>query len=142
MPASAQILCTKCGSASAEARLECAKCGGRNARVCGKCGNQNSVAKNFCDKCGQSIAELGAIAPPPKAQLPGSTTAGIPATVIKRLPPAGAPPPPAAVPAPGAGRPLPPARAGALPPPGQPSAAFASPLDDLWSAPAAPPAAA
>ena len=92
----------------------------QNARVCGKCGNSNSPAKNFCDKCGQSLAGLGPIVPAPKAQLPGSPSAGIPATVIKSLPPAGS---------------------GALPHPGQPSEGFAAPLDDLWSTPAAPPAA-
>ena len=129
MPADAQILCVKCGAASAEPRLECAKCGGRNARVCGKCGNQNSVAKNFCDKCGQSIADLGPIAPPPKTQLPGSPSADIPVTVVKRLPPTGAPAAPAA-------KPGTPEKQGALPIPGQQSVNFAAPLDDLWSAPA------
>ncbi|MDE2512220.1 MAG: hypothetical protein KGL74_13935, partial [Elusimicrobia bacterium] len=88
--AEAQILCTKCGSASTEPRLECAKCGGRNARVCGSCGNQNSIAKNFCDKCGKSIASLGAIAPPPRTQLPGAPSADIPATEVRRLPTPGA----------------------------------------------------
>lgn len=141
----AQILCTKCGNASAEPRLECSKCGGRNARVCGACGNQNSVAKNFCDKCGQSIAQLGAVAPPPKTAIPDNPAANIPQTVIKRspAPPPAAPPGPApAKPAPGAPNP-PPAQAPAPKP--LPSAApFASapgsaPLDDLWSAP--PPAA-
>jgi tetratricopeptide (TPR) repeat protein len=134
MAADAQILCEKCGTASAEPRLECVKCGGRNARVCGKCGNQNSVAKNFCDKCGQSIAGLGPIAPPPKARLPGAPSSDIPATIITRLPPPSAP---------AAGSPLPTARErpGALSSPGQPSANFAAPLDDLWSAPAPLPAA-
>ena len=142
--ADAQIICTKCTTASATPSLECAKCGGRNARVCGKCGNQNSVAKNFCDKCGQSIADLGAIAPPPKTQLPGSPSADIPVTVVKRLPPSGPPPVPGpgAVPAPSGGKPFPTARPGALPPPGQSSAGFAAPLDDLWSAPAPLPVAA
>jgi tetratricopeptide (TPR) repeat protein len=134
--ADAQIICTKCTSVSATPSMECAKCGGRNARVCGKCGNQNSVAKNFCDKCGQSIADLGAIAPPPKTQLPGAPGADIPVTVVKRLPPPAAPPAPGPVPGPPAGKPLPPARAGGLPLPGQPTAGYAAPLDDLWSAPA------
>jgi tetratricopeptide (TPR) repeat protein len=135
MPAAAQILCTKCGNASMEARLECAKCRGRNARVCGKCGNENSVAKNFCDKCGQSIADLGQIAPPPKASLPGTPGGDIPATVIKHLsPPASQAPPPV----PGQDSPIPVARPGSLPHPGQASPGFAAPLDDLWSAPTAP----
>ena len=129
MAADAQILCPKCGTASAEPRMECAKCGGRNARVCGKCGNQNSVAKNFCDKCGHSISDLGPIAPPPKAQLPDSPSADIPATVIKRLPPSVAP-------AAAEAKPTPQDRPGALPMPGQQSVNFAAPLDDLWSAPA------
>jgi tetratricopeptide (TPR) repeat protein len=143
MSADAQILCEKCGTASAEPRLECAKCGGRNARVCGKCGNQNSVAKNFCDKCGQSIAGLGPIAPPPKAQLPGAPSSDIPATIITRLPLPGSPPPAKhASSEPAGGQPLPAARErpGALPLPGQPSAHLAAPLDDLWSAPAPLPA--
>jgi hypothetical protein len=141
MSADAQILCMKCTAASAEPRLECAKCGGRNARVCGKCGNQNSVAKNFCDKCGHSIADLGQIAPPPKTTLPGSPSADIPATVVKRLPPTGAPPAPGAKPPlkPVGGNPLPVARMGGLAPPGQASGNFAAPLDDLWSAPASSP---
>lgn len=149
MSAQAQILCTKCTAISAEPRLECAKCGGKNARVCGKCGNPNSVAKNFCDKCGSSIADLGQIAPPPKTLLPGSPSADIPVTVIKRLPPAGAPPaaPDAAAAkpspaAPSGGMPLPAAKAAPLPHPGAPSAGFGAPFDDLWSAPAAPPVAA
>jgi tetratricopeptide (TPR) repeat protein len=142
----AQIICTKCTAASAEPRLECAKCGGRNARVCGQCGTQNSVAKNFCDKCGHSIADLGAIAPPPKTQLPGSPAADIPMTVIKRLPPSGPPQAPGAnpaAPAPAGGKPNPPApeRPGSLPHPGKPSQNFAAPLDDLWSAPAPAPVA-
>lgn len=142
--AAAQILCTKCGSASADARLECAKCGGRNARVCGACGNQNSVAKNFCDKCGQSIAQLGPVAPPPKTALPGAPAADIPQTAIKRnpapLPPAAPGPAPAAAPAPapppGPAAPAPlPAAGMYAPTPG------AAPLDDLWSAPPAAPVA-
>jgi tetratricopeptide (TPR) repeat protein len=118
--AEAQILCTKCGAASAEPRMECGNCGSRNARVCGACGNQNSVSKNFCDKCGRSIAALGAIAPPPKTRLPGEVISEIPSTVIKHL-------------APGA------TSGPALPPFGQPprSASNAS-LDDLWSAPPPP----
>ena len=151
MSAHAQILCTKCTSVSAEPRLECAKCGGKNARVCGKCGNQNSVAKNFCDKCGQSIAELGPIAPPPKTVLPGSPSADIPATVIKRLPASAPGPAPGPLPAksapearpapaqPEAGKPLPAAKPAPLAHPGQPAAGFGAPFDDLWSAPAAPP---
>jgi len=128
--AAAQILCTKCGNASAEPRLECAKCGGRNARVCGACGNQNSVAKNFCDKCGQSIAQLGAIAPPPKTAIPDNPAADIPQTVVKRNPA----PPPAPAPAPAAPKPAP------LPLAAQSAAApGAAPLDDLWSAPAPAP---
>jgi tetratricopeptide (TPR) repeat protein len=133
MAAAAQILCTKCGSASADARLECAKCGGRNARVCGACGNQNSVAKNFCDKCGQSIAQLGQVAPPPKTTLPGAPAADIPQTVVKHIPaPAPAPAPakpaaPAPVPLPSAGQ--------FAPTPGS------APLDDLWSAPPVAPVA-
>ncbi|HXS99954.1 MAG TPA: zinc ribbon domain-containing protein [Elusimicrobiota bacterium] len=134
MSAQAQILCTKCTAVSAEPRPDCVKCGGKNARVCGKCGNQNSVAKNFCDKCGQPISDLGPIAPPPKTVLPGSPSADIPATVVKRIVPA-APPP-----AEPAGKPLPAAREKPAPlgMPGQPAAGF----DDLWSAPAAPPVAA
>ncbi len=125
MSADAQILCTKCATASAEARLECVKCKGRNARVCGKCGNQNSVAKNFCDKCGQSIADLGQISPPPKTLLPGAPSSDIPATVVKRLNPAGPPPAPGAKPGPPGpvpdpfGKPLPPARAAGGLQPGQ-----------------------
>jgi hypothetical protein len=149
MAADAQILCTKCTNISAEPRLECAKCGGRNARVCGKCGNQNSVAKNFCDKCGHSIADLGQIAPPPKTLLPGAPSTDIPATVVKKLKPTGPAPAPGAKPgsppAPGAkpgplepGNPLPIARTGGLSQPGQPTASFGAPLDDLWSAAPAP----
>lgn len=143
MSAQAQILCTKCTAVSAEPRPDCVKCGGRNARVCGKCGNQNSVAKNFCDKCGQSISELGAIAPPPKTILPGSPSADIPVTVVKRVAPqlpAAPPGPPPAKTAepPGGARGFPAAKAGGLSQPGQPSAGF----DDLWSAPPAPPVAA
>jgi tetratricopeptide (TPR) repeat protein len=119
--AEAQILCTKCGTASAEPRLECAKCGGRNARVCGACGNQNSIAKNFCDKCGKSIASLGAIAPPPRTVLPG--TPEIPATAVRRLP----------APGPAAGGP------GPLPAAGQ--APGVAPVEDLWSVPKPPPQA-
>src|ERR1700723_3762579 len=100
MAADAQILCTKCGAASAEPRLEGAKCGGRTARVCGKCGNQNSIAKNFCDRCGGSIVSLGEIGPSPKTQPPGSPSSDIPATVIKRLSPSGKPPTPASAPYP------------------------------------------
>ena len=141
MPADAQILCAKCSTASTEPRLECAKCGGRNARVCGKCGNQNSVAKNFCDKCGHSIANLGPISPPPKTQPPDSTSTDIPVTAVMQLPPYGAPSAPKTPPDPADDRPLPPARPGALPLVGQPSASFAAPLDDLWSAPTPLPAA-
>lgn len=82
--ASAQILCTKCGAASPEAREACMKCGGKNARVCGACGNQNSVSKNFCDKCGRPIGDLGPAAPPPQPALPGSPAANIPVTMIRR----------------------------------------------------------
>ncbi len=113
--AAAQILCTKCGAASAEPRPVCGKCGGRNARVCGGCGTQNSVAKNYCDKCGRPISDLGPVAPPPPTRLPGSPENDIPATVIRRAP------------APGEGAPLPAA--------GQ-SPAGAAPLDDLWASPA------
>jgi tetratricopeptide (TPR) repeat protein len=128
MAAAAQILCTKCGTASAEPRSECANCGGRNARVCAACGFQNSVAKNYCDKCGRSIVELGAIAPPPPTRLPGAAGTDIPATVIRRGPAPGAPPPPG-----------PKAPSGPAAPPSSP-APFAQPgtggLDDLWAAPA------
>ena len=87
MTATAQILCTKCGAASAHPVMECAKCGGRTARVCSKCGTQNSIAKNYCDKCGQMITQLGPIAPPPKTALPGLPAANIPKTAIQRAPP-------------------------------------------------------
>jgi tetratricopeptide (TPR) repeat protein len=141
--ADAQILCTKCGNASMEARLECVKCKGRNARVCGKCGNQNSVAKNFCDKCGHSIADLGPVSPPPMAVLPGAPGGDIPATVIKHLAPPGSQPPrQAPPPVPGLDAPIPAARpGGALPLPGAPSPGYNAPLDDLWSAPSAQKAA-
>ncbi len=116
MTAAAQIICTKCGFASAEPRLECRKCGGRNARVCGACGNQNSVAKNFCDKCGHSIARLGTTAPPPQTAIPGSPPSDIPQTAVTNQP-----------------------ASALLPTAGQFAATPGSePLDDLWSAP--PPA--
>ncbi|MFI5345383.1 MAG: hypothetical protein ACHQ51_03310 [Elusimicrobiota bacterium] len=115
--AEAQILCTKCGAASAEPRLECGKCGGRNARVCGACGNQNSIAKNFCDKCGKSIASLGQIAPPPRTLLPGAPSADIPATAVRRLPTPGA------------------AASGPGPLPFAGQAPGVGPMEDLWSAP-------
>ncbi|MBI4060354.1 MAG: zinc ribbon domain-containing protein [Elusimicrobia bacterium] len=87
--ASAAILCTQCGSASAAPLPQCAKCGGRNARVCGSCGFQNSLAKNYCDKCGTPIAEIGTVvAPPPRTAVPGSPQSDIPATVVKHIPPA------------------------------------------------------
>lgn len=143
--AAAQILCTKCGNASAEPRQDCAKCGGKNARVCGGCGNQNSVVKNFCDKCGRAISQLGPVAPPPKTVLPGAPAADIPQTVVKRNAPAPSPAPapaPPAAPKPAAAKPAPaPAPAPVPIPPAaaQPfSAPGAAPLDDLWSAP--PPA--
>ncbi|MBI3564852.1 MAG: zinc ribbon domain-containing protein [Elusimicrobia bacterium] len=146
--AAAQILCTKCGNASAEPRAECAKCGGKNARVCGACGNQNSVVKNFCDKCGRSITQLGPVAPPPKTVLPGSTTADIPQTVVKRNPPdAQKPSSAASVPGPKApGSPPPPAKPAPAPMPIPAAGQFAPPpgsaqLDDLWSAPAPAPVA-
>jgi tetratricopeptide (TPR) repeat protein len=143
MAPAAQIICTKCTTISAEPRLECLKCGGRNARVCGKCGNQNSVAKNFCDKCGQSITDLGQIAPPPATVLPGSPSSDIPVTVVKRLAPAPAPAPAGPPPAPPAdGNPFPPSSGPApLAQVGKAAPGFAAPLDDLWSAPAAPPVA-
>lgn len=129
--ADAQILCTKCGAASAEPRLECSNCGGRNARVCGACGNQNSVFKNFCDKCGRPIAELGRIAPPPKTRLPGAPADEIPSTVIKHLPP------PGGKPGSKGPDPIP------LPPAGQSRGMSGNaPLEDLWSAPPPQPSAA
>jgi len=123
--AAAQILCTKCGSASAEPRADCPKCGGKNALVCGACGKQNSIAKNFCDKCGQPLAELGFVAPPTPTKPPGSPAAEIPSTAIVRLPPA----------AEGAPFQLP----GALPPAASAgSAPGAAPLEDLWAPAPAP----
>ncbi|OGS41085.1 MAG: hypothetical protein A2506_01195 [Elusimicrobia bacterium RIFOXYD12_FULL_66_9] len=130
--ASAQIQCTKCGAASAEAREACAKCGGKNARVCGACGNQNSVSKNFCDKCGRPIGDLGPVAPPPKTVLPGSPAADIPVTMVRR---ASEPPPapmPISKPAVPPGIPAPaPSAAQRLHEPGSTSG-----LDDLWAVPA------
>ncbi len=121
MAASAQILCTKCGAASAQPQAECGKCGGRNARVCGQCGNQNSLPKNFCDKCGQPISSLGSIAPPPKTAMPGLPVVDIPKTAIKRLP---------AAPAPAANA-LPAARTSG-------GSLDYTPLQDSWNAPSAP----
>ncbi|OGR94622.1 MAG: hypothetical protein A2V88_14635 [Elusimicrobia bacterium RBG_16_66_12] len=122
--ASAQILCTKCGAASAEPREACPKCGGKNSRVCGACGNQNSIPKNFCDKCGRPIGDLGPVAPPPKTIIPGAPAADIPATMIRRA----AEPQPAAEPG------GPPVAARRLAEPGSTSG-----LDDLWVVPAQPP---
>ncbi|MFI5362372.1 MAG: hypothetical protein ACHQ49_10415 [Elusimicrobiota bacterium] len=119
MSAGAQILCSKCGNASAQPRAECVKCGGRNARVCGKCGAQNSVVKTFCDKCGESIAVLGPGTPAPG---PVSPSPGIPLTEVKSLPTPGAALNP-----------------GGLPSPGQAAPGLGAPLDDLWSAPAPSP---
>ncbi|HAZ07045.1 MAG TPA: hypothetical protein DCZ01_00670 [Elusimicrobia bacterium] len=87
--ASAQILCTQCGAATVETRAMCSTCGGLNTKVCGACGNQNSLSKNFCDKCGGPISELGPVAPPPKTVPPGSPTADIPVTAVRRGPPPG-----------------------------------------------------
>lgn len=126
--ASAQILCTQCGAAAAETRAECVKCGGLNTKICGACGNQNSLSKNFCDKCGRPISELGPVAPPPKTVPPGSPTADIPVTAVRRGPP---PVIPSSAPRPAA----------KLSPPGSPqSPAPAEPgstpgLDDLWAVP-------
>ncbi len=88
--ASAAILCTQCGAASATPLLsQCAKCGGNNARVCAGCGFQNSLAKNYCDKCGNPISDLGTIiAPPPATAIPGAPKSNIPETVVKHIPPA------------------------------------------------------
>lgn len=141
--ASAQILCTKCGAASPQAREACAKCGGKNSRVCGACGKQNAVSKNFCDKCGRPIGDLGPVAPPPKTLLPGSPAADIPVTMIRRTPdplPVLKPvtPPKAAAPAgppkaapPKAGPPQAPTAAQRLAEPGSTPG-----LDDLWAVPA------
>ncbi len=125
--AGAQILCTKCGAASAAPSPACAKCGGRNSRVCGACGTQNSVAKNFCDKCGQSLASLGPIAPPAGARPPGASPSEIPATAVFRLP----------TPGEALGLPL----AGQALPPAQTRAAAPAPIDDLWNPNQPPPQA-
>jgi len=91
--ASAAILCTQCGAASATPLSQCAKCGGKNARVCGGCGLQNSLTKNYCDKCGNPISELGpAVAPPPPTAVPGAPKSDIPATVVKHIVPKDAAP--------------------------------------------------
>jgi tetratricopeptide (TPR) repeat protein len=158
--AGAQILCTKCGAASATAAPACAKCGGRNARVCGACGTQNSVSKNFCDKCGQSLAELGPVAPPPAARPPESPASDIPSTAVFRLPTPGEAlgQPPAApfassgkhLPLPGASLPAagkaqppnaPAPPAGAQAPAPRAPASAPAPSGDIWS-PAPPPAIA
>ena len=144
--AGAQILCTKCGAASAVPSPVCGKCGGKNARVCGACGTQNSVTKNFCDKCGQSLAALGPVAPPPQARPLDTPPADIPSTAVFRLPtpgealgqpPAAAPlPPTGKLPLPGASLQNPPAAPVPVPRPGA-----TPPLDDLWN-PNEPPKAA
>ncbi|NNN06275.1 MAG: hypothetical protein HKL90_10280 [Elusimicrobia bacterium] len=145
--ASAQILCTKCGAASAAPLAVCAKCGGRNALVCGSCGTQNSLGKNFCDKCGTPLSASGSVAPPP-VRPPGAGAPDIPATAVFRLPTPGqalasplagtAPMASSGVPLALPGASLPPAKQALPPSAPTPTAAT---VGDLWN-PAAPPARA
>lgn len=139
--AAAQILCTKCGTASTEATAACAKCGGKNARVCA-CGHMNSVAKNFCDKCGQPLAAPGAAAPPPPARVPGAPGSEIPSTAVYRLPTPGESAAGGAPAGPGA---PPPTNPFQLPTPAQgsnPLSASDPAFDNLWGKPPAPTPAA
>ncbi len=137
--ASAAILCTQCGAASATPLSQCAKCGGKNTRICAGCGFQNSLAKNYCDKCGNPISELGPVAaPPPPTAAPGADIL-IPATKVKRfIDPKNAAPPPVALPPAKLKASEPGAALGAVPLPAakrQASDPFAAPVsNDPWAA--------